>query len=164
MIELRALTAEDWADWRALRLAALAEAPHAFGSVLADWQGSGDQEERWRARLRIAGSLNLIARVDGEPAGMASGVPAGEPGIVELISMWVRPAVRGHGVGVALIGEVARWAGHGGATTMRLSVVPGNAPARALYRRCGFADTGAPGDLLADGVTRELVMERPLPG
>ena len=69
MIELRVLTPDDWRAWRRLRLAALAEAPYAFGSRLADWQGDGDREERWRARLGIPGSFNVIAVLDGEPAG-----------------------------------------------------------------------------------------------
>ena len=107
MIELRVLTPDDWRAWRQLRLAALAEAPYAFSSRLADWQGDGDREERWRARLEIAGSYNVVAVLDGEPAGMASGVPAGE-GVAELISMWVSPAARGHGVGDHLVQAVAR--------------------------------------------------------
>lgn len=75
---MRVLTPDDWRAWRQLRLAALAEAPDAFGSRLADWQGDGDREERWRARLGIPGSFNVVAVLDGEPAGLASGVPAGE--------------------------------------------------------------------------------------
>ncbi|HEY0700829.1 MAG TPA: glycosyltransferase, partial [Micromonospora sp.] len=50
---LRALDPEDWRLWRVARLAALAEAPYAFGSQLADWQGPGDREERWRSRLSL---------------------------------------------------------------------------------------------------------------
>src|SRR5262249_59659120 len=83
--------------WRLLRRRALAGAPYAFGSRLADWQGDGDREERWRARLGIPGSFNVAAVLDGEPAGLASGVPAGE-GAAELISVWVSPAAGGHGV------------------------------------------------------------------
>ncbi|AOT60841.1 hypothetical protein A4G23_03716 [Streptomyces rubrolavendulae] len=39
-----------------------------------------------------------------------------------------------------------------------LVVLPGNGPAIALYQRNGFADTGAVGDLLPDGVSRERLM------
>ncbi|HEX5569527.1 MAG TPA: GNAT family N-acetyltransferase, partial [Streptomyces sp.] len=60
MIEIRTVTSDDWALWRELRLAALTEAPHAFGSRLADWQGAGDREERWRARLDIPGARHFV--------------------------------------------------------------------------------------------------------
>ncbi|WP_374118901.1 GNAT family N-acetyltransferase [Streptomyces odontomachi] len=63
----------------------------------------------------------------------------------------------------ALVGEVERWARRNRARTMRLAVVPGNGPAFALYERCGFQDTGELGDVLPDGVRRELVMAKELP-
>ena len=87
MIELRTLTPDDWPTWRELRLAALADAPYAFGSRLADWQGDGDRAERWRARLEMPGSYNVVAVLDGRPVGMITGVPGDEPGVAELISM-----------------------------------------------------------------------------
>ena len=163
MIDLRVLTPDDWRAWRQLRLAALAEAPYAFGSRLADWQGDGDREERWRARLNIPGSYNVVAILDGEPAGMASGVPAGE-GAAELISMWVSPAARGHGVGDHLVRAVAQWARRAGAGVLRIAVVPGNENATALYRRNGFRATGELGDLMPDGVSREHIMAKDLAG
>jgi len=161
VIELRAITPDDWRIWRGLRLAALAEAPYAFGSRLADWQGDGDREERWRARLGIPGSFNVVAALAGEPVGMASGVPAGE-GAAELISMWVSPAARGRGVGDRLVGAVARWARDMGSGVLRLAVVPGNENAVALYRRNGFQLTGELGDLMPDGVHREHIMAKDL--
>ncbi|MEV4350596.1 GNAT family N-acetyltransferase [Actinoplanes sp. NPDC049596] len=142
VIELRVLSTDDWPVWRELRLAALAEAPYAFGSRLADWQGDGDRAERWQGRLGLAGSHNVVALLDGEPVGMASGVPAEEAGVVELISMWVSPAARGRGVGDRLIHEVEEWARRGRARVLRLSVMRGNAAAEKLYRRCGFVATG----------------------
>jgi ribosomal protein S18 acetylase RimI-like enzyme len=162
MIELRALTPDDWPIWRELRLAALAEAPRAFGAQLADWQGEGDREERWRARLSIPGSYNVVALRAGEPVGMASGVPTGDPAVVELISMWVAPAGRGRGVGDELVRDIERWARGVGAGVLRLSVADGNEPAAALYTRNGLAYTGEVGDLMPDGVRRERVMAKAL--
>ncbi|PJE98027.1 GNAT family N-acetyltransferase [Streptomyces carminius] len=165
MTEIRTLTADDWRTWRELRLAALAEAPGAFGSRLADWQGPGDREERWRARLDLPGACHFLALLDGRPAGMAGGVPvpepAGEGGTAELISMWVAPAARGRGTGDELVRAVVRWAAAAGNRAVRLSVFSGNTHAAALYRRHGFVPTGPAGDPLPDG-RREHVMVRTL--
>jgi ribosomal protein S18 acetylase RimI-like enzyme len=163
VIELRVLTPDDWRAWRELRLAALAEAAYAFGSQLADWQGEGDREQRWRDRLSIPRSYNLIAVLDGQPAGMASGVPAeDEDGTAELISMWVSPAARGRGVADRLVRAVVDWARQAGAGMIKLAVAEDNQSAIALYRRSGFAGTDEPGDLMPDGMRRELVMAKSL--
>jgi ribosomal protein S18 acetylase RimI-like enzyme len=162
VIELRVLPAQDWTIWRGLRLAALAQAPYAFGARLADWQGEGDREQRWRARLTVPGSYNVVALLAGEPVGMASGMPTAEDGVVELISMWVRPAVRGRGVGDLLVRAVERWARDRGAQVVRLAVAQGNEAAYALYQRNGFRRTGDVGDLMPDGVRREDVMAKML--
>ncbi|MFG1884292.1 hypothetical protein [Micromonospora sp. NPDC049102] len=87
MIDILVLSPDDWPTWRELRLAALAEAPEAFGSRLADWQGDGDREQRWRDRMSIPGSLNLVAVLAGRPVGMSSGVPTSDPLTRDLISM-----------------------------------------------------------------------------
>ncbi|WP_037604264.1 GNAT family N-acetyltransferase [Streptacidiphilus rugosus] len=164
MLELRILEADDWPIWRELRQAALAEAPSAFGSTLAEWQGPGDREVRWRARLEIPGGFNVVAVVDGRPAGMVSGVPDEEAeDAVELISMWVSPAARGQGVGDALMQAVEHWATGRGAAHIRLSVMPDNPRAAALYERHGFTDTGVPGDPLPDGRGHERVLAKDLP-
>lgn len=161
MIELRVLAPDDWPIWRELRLAALAEAPYAFGSRLADWQGDGDRAERWRGRLEIPGSHNLVALLDGRPAGMASGVPT-EHRVVELISMWVHPDARGRGVGDRLLAAVEQWARQERAEVLKLAVVEGNAAAAGLYRRNGFQLTAEVGDLMPDGVHREQIMVKQL--
>ncbi len=149
-IALRRIGADDWRLWRALRLDALAEAPYAFGSKLADWQGAGDTEPRWRARLADV-PLNVIAEVDGTPAGMVSGIAADETGTIELISMWVAPFARGRGVGDALVGAVVAWGRSMKATHIALGVVESNARARALYVRHAFVDAG-PYDCTGSGI------------
>ncbi|MGE7439420.1 GNAT family N-acetyltransferase [Kitasatospora sp. NPDC001175] len=143
MIEPRVLTSDDWELWRELRLASLVEAPEAFGATLADWQGEGDREEHWRSRLELPGSYNIVAVLDGTPAGMVSGVPTEQDDIAELITMWVSPGARGRGVGDFLIREVERWARRRGVTALWLSVAPGNTRAENLYRRNGFQGSGA---------------------
>ena len=156
---LRALTTDDWPLWRDVRLAALTEAPHVFKSGLAGWYRGG--EERWRWRLDLPGSYNLVAMLDGRPAGMASGVPR-DDNVSELRSVWVSPDARGRGVGDLLIGAVETWALKAGVATLELAVLPGNDPAIALYRRHGFVVTGELSELLPDGVTREQMMAKPL--
>lgn len=134
------LTVDDWPLWRELRLAALTEAPYAFGSRLVDWQGDGDREQRWRDRLALPGSYNLVALLDDQPVGMASGLPG--DGVAELISMWVSPRARGRGIGDLLVREVEEWARQRGFRLLRLAVAEGNAAAAALYARNGLRPTG----------------------
>ena len=136
----RALTPGAWAEWRELRLAALREAPYAFSAKLADWQGAGDTEQRWRDRLGGA-SLNLLADFDGRPAGMISGMPAGDS-TAELISLWVAPFARGHGLGDELVEAVLRWAAENRFELVKLQVAEANRHAVSLYRRHGFVQDG----------------------
>lgn len=145
MHTLRVLTPDDWQVWRELRLAALTDAPEAFCATLAEWQGEGDTEERWRGRLSIPGGRDLVALLDSTYVGMVSGVPGEEPTSAGLISMWVSPQARGRGVGEALVGAVRAWAAERGSAELVLDVMPGNQPATRLYERAGFAHRGPVG-------------------
>lgn len=160
MIQTRTLAVADWPLWRELRLSALAEAPHAFGSTLARWQGEGDSAERWRARLATENSHHVLATAQGRPVGMASGMPTQTPGTAELMSMWVSPTVRGRGVGDLLIADVERWARGRHLDTLRLAVFPDNTAALALYRRAGFIPSGERDRQLPSGPAQELVMTK----
>ncbi|GAA2017668.1 GNAT family N-acetyltransferase [Pseudokineococcus marinus] len=139
---LRRLGEEDWRLWRRLRRAALADAPGAFGSTLAQWSGDGDREERWRARLRDV-ALHLLVERDGEPVGVVAAAAPGEEDVVELLSLWVAPEARGTGAGDAAVRGVVAWAAseHPGVDVV-LSVAPGNDAAARLYARHGFVDDG----------------------
>jgi ribosomal protein S18 acetylase RimI-like enzyme len=74
----------------------------------------------------------------------------------------VSPAARGRGIGDRLVRAVEDWARQAGAWVLKLAVTEGNDSAIALYRRCGFADTGELADLMPDGVRREHVMAKTL--
>jgi GNAT superfamily N-acetyltransferase len=156
MPELRVVSPDDWQAWRELRLLALEESPDAFESRLAEWQGDGDREERWRDRLTSV-PFNVIAFDGDAPVGMASGVQDGDS--IELISMYVRPRARGRGVSDLLVDAVAAWAAQQGAARLVLAVRNANERARAFYRRRGFEEIGpAAGD---PGEPPETLMSRP---
>ncbi|MDT8914927.1 GNAT family N-acetyltransferase [Amycolatopsis sp. PS_44_ISF1] len=141
MAIIRELTADDWREWRALRLTALAEAPHAFGARLEEWQGAGDTEARWRKRLTDR-PFTVLAEIGGRATGMASGSAPDETATVALHSMYVAASARGHGIGDALIEAVTGWARRSGARRLRLEVFDDNQSAIALYRRHGFTRAG----------------------
>jgi ribosomal protein S18 acetylase RimI-like enzyme len=137
VIEVQLLGPDDWRLWRQLRMQALEESAAAFSSTLAQWTGLGDTEERWRARLSNV-PFNVVLRSDGAPAGMISAYVRADD-TVELISMWVAPFARGHGVGDTAVRTVVGWADR---QTVVLSVKADNKLAIALYQRHGFVDAG----------------------
>lgn len=147
-IEIRSVAPDDWRLWRDVRLRALKEAPYAFGSVLAAWSGENDTEARWRGRLENV-PYNAVAIVDGVPAGQVGAVGP-DAGVCELISMWVDPTVRGNGVGERLVASVVEWARGAAAHAGVLHVKRDNAPAIALYERCGFLVTASADDTPGD--------------
>ncbi|MFY9971139.1 MAG: ribosomal protein S18-alanine N-acetyltransferase [Roseiarcus sp.] len=60
----------------------------------------------------------------------------------EILTIAVEPALRGRGVGRALLSESLRQAANAGAKSMFLEVDVNNAPALALYARFGFVKVG----------------------
>jgi ribosomal protein S18 acetylase RimI-like enzyme len=160
MVLVREITADDWELMRDVRLAALAEAPYAFGSTHA---GEVDfTEERWRGRISER-SVTFFAHeetADVAPAGLAGVyVEDGEP---ELVSMWVRPSARGLGVGEALVEAAAAWAKARDFRSLFLWVTESNPPAVRLYKRCGFIPTGESQPLPSDPTLAEIRMRREL--
>lgn len=129
---------DDWRELREVRLAALAEAPTAFGSSLRREQGF--DEDRWRAWARSAAMF--LAVVDGSPVGMAAGVAGKSGGERKLVAMWVDPGWRGRDTALGLMSSVIDSAGSEGADRVTLWVAQGNESARRLYERRGFRFTG----------------------
>jgi ribosomal protein S18 acetylase RimI-like enzyme len=159
MISIQRLGIEDWRLWRNLRLEALREAPYAFGSSLAEWQGAGDVESRWKDRLANV-PLNIVASLDGTPAGMVGAAGADDRSTIELISMWVAPFARGRGVGDALVDAVLRWSCERNASRVVLAVREENPHALVLYARNGFADAGVIADPIESAPRERLMIRR----
>ena len=162
MVLVRETVIDDWQALRDIRLEALRDAPTAFGSVYEREVLRG--EAHWRDRIARGGTfLAFVPEVSAtEPAGLTGGYQE-DPVIVELVSMYVRPRARGRGVGEALVATVINWAGNRDATSVHLWVTETNAPARALYERCGFTLTGERQPLPSDPSLGEIAMSRTLP-
>ena len=137
---------EDWAAHRELRLEMLADAPDAFWASLEAVRAR--TERQWRQEIR-GPRIHLQARRGGEVVGGIAVLPQGytpEHHIADheiiLVSLWVRPAARGAGVSRALFAAAAQLALDMGRPTVLLEVDDGNGPARRLYDRLGFVETG----------------------
>jgi ribosomal protein S18 acetylase RimI-like enzyme len=161
MVLVRETKLADWPALRGIRLMALADAPEAYASTYAQEEAYADAE--WRARS--AGGNAFLAYVPeisaSEPVGLAGNYEA-EPGIIQLVSVWVRPQARGRGVGVALVVAVTGWAKARDATAVHLWVNENNIPARRLYERCDFVPTGERGPLPSNPHLYEIGMTHPL--
>ncbi len=159
VVVVREVVTDEWALLRDVRLAALSEAPSAFGSTYA--REAPLTEEQWRGRIS-ARSVTFFAHVteQSEPAGLAAVWV--DDGAAELVSMWVRPAARGRGVGEALVAAAADWARGRGHDTLYLWVTESNKAACRLYERCGFTPTGERQPLPSNPALEEVRMRRPL--
>lgn len=110
----------------------------AWLDALADGNGlcaAADREisaEFGRAAHRAAGSLDLIARVDGEVAGCGSVQFAS--GVAWLGGAATRPPYRGRGVQAALLDERLRRAAARGCDLAAATALPGSTSARNIER------------------------------
>jgi GNAT superfamily N-acetyltransferase len=154
-IQVRQLKPEEWPDLKALRLAALAEAPHAFGSTFEHEQAFSDA--RWE---EVARSVIFVAVSDGDLVGMAAADQRDVPGVIRVWGMWVRPDRRRLGLGRALLQALVDWARIEKADRIRLGVSKSNRPAHELYRTEGFIPTGDRRTLRSDPSIIEIEMER----
>jgi GNAT superfamily N-acetyltransferase len=160
MVLVREVDSREWEALRDIRLAALREAPSAFGATYA--REAPFTREQWLGRLECSDAVTFFAWLPEltEPAGLAGAIE--EDGTVEVVSMWVRPGARGHGVGAALVGAAADWAKARDHEALYLWVTETNAAARLLYERCGFIPTGERQPLPSDPSLPEIRMRRPL--
>jgi GNAT superfamily N-acetyltransferase len=146
-ITLEVMSPTQWELYRELRLAALLDAPDAFGSTFA--LEVVRPKELWQTRLAAAAEsgsdLPLLARVDSMPAGLCwANRDAQNASVVNLFQMWVVPNLRRLGVGQSLLDRSISWARSLGASELCLGVTLGDSPAYSMYQRSGFVPQGEP--------------------
>jgi ribosomal protein S18 acetylase RimI-like enzyme len=89
------------------------------------------------AELNGPDGVLLLARADGEPAGLG-GIRHLDTEAAEVKSMYVSPAFRGHGLARTILAELERIAVERGCTRIRLDTSDYLTAAIALYRDAGF--------------------------
>jgi GNAT superfamily N-acetyltransferase len=87
----------------------------------------------------------LLARVDGEPAGLG-GVRYLDREIAEVKSMYVAPAYRGTGLGRRILARLDEIAAEHGCRAVRLDTSDYLTPAVGLYRSAGYREVPAYND------------------
>ncbi|MGI8792587.1 MAG: GNAT family N-acetyltransferase [Acidimicrobiales bacterium] len=161
---VRRITPTDARELKAIRLAALADSPSAFGSTLEREEAFPDAE--WTTRARVAADSELQSTffaLDGDAfVGLAGGYCDAGAEPIELVSMWIAPTHRRAGLGRALVQAVLDWATEVGAQSVSLWVTRGNDRAEALYASMGFTVTGDFQPLPSDPCKDEIRMERRL--
>jgi ribosomal protein S18 acetylase RimI-like enzyme len=144
VIVIKPVTPLNTAIFKAVRLGALQEAPHAFGSTYAKESQFPDSE--WLARVqRMNGERGAgFLAMDGETACgiVGSFLDQSNQSQAHVISMWTAPTHRQQGIGHLLINEVLKWARRRNARSLVLMVTSNNEPAIRFYERLGFTRTG----------------------
>lgn len=144
MITLRSISAACVSSFRDVRLAALLDAPSAFGSTHAREAALSDAD--WLQRVgqwQSDRATALLAWDDATPCGIvAAYVDQADASVAHLVSMWVAPTHRHRGIGRLLVGAVLDWADRRSIAVVQLMVTATNDSAQRLYERLGFVATG----------------------
>lgn len=144
MIKIEHVTPQHVQLFKAVRLRALQEAPHAFGATYA-YESQLTDEDWFQRTLRWNGERGIgFLAMDGTIAGGIAGslLDPEDPTRAQLVSMWTDPAYRQQGVGRHLVNAVIGWAQERGAQTLQLLVTSNNESAIHFYERLGFTKTG----------------------
>jgi ribosomal protein S18 acetylase RimI-like enzyme len=151
--------------FKAVRLRALQDAPHAFGSTYAKESQLTDADwiqrvERWNGES----GAGFLAMDQGIACGIAgSFLDQNDATRAQLIAMWTAPTHRQRGVGRLLVNAVLNWALRRNASMLQLMVTSINEPAIGFYERLGFTRTGRTEPYPNDPTVIEYEMSRPIP-
>jgi ribosomal protein S18 acetylase RimI-like enzyme len=148
--EVRRIRADEWREYRELRLEALKDSPLAFAERY-DWSVR-QPDEFWRDRVRRSAAGRDVAGFVAVSGGRFVGKTTCllEPEITDhvsaqIVGVYVQPAWRGRENGTAtdLITATLAWAREdASADRIRLFVLDANERAYRFYRRVGFVETG----------------------
>jgi phosphinothricin acetyltransferase len=156
VVEVRAMTAEDWPAVEAIYAEGIATGHATFETTTPSW----DEFDRGRHR-----DHRFVAVEDGDVLGWAALSPTSSrpcyAGVAEH-SVYVASATRGRGVGRVLMEALLESADAGGIWTVQTSIFPENEASLALHERVGFRVVGRRERIAQlDGAWRDtLLLER----
>lgn len=152
---IRQVDPSEWARLKALRLAALADAPSAFGRSFAETVEYPDQ-------LWTEMAPDVFVVDDGGAWHAMAGVHGidNHPTSRGIWGMWVDPSQRRAGHAVRLIEHISAWALSAGADRLHLWVTETNEGARRMYADLGFAPTGQSRPLPSDPSFTIIAMDK----
>lgn len=163
-IRIRMLDEDEWQLYRAVRLAALQDAPGAFVARFEDEVSFGD--DFWRERMSRA--HRIIAERGDEPVGVVClGLHNENPETAEVFGLWTAPTVRGERAAWGLVSTASRKASEDGCRLLYFWVGSDNAVAVGFASSFGFRPTAERRLVrVADGVVEkdadEVAMVLPL--
>lgn len=166
-LRIRRVRADEGLLLRSLRLRALADAPMAFGTTLAEEKSRPEGIWHERAADGAAGQdrVTFIVESGHTAVGLGTGVNSNEdPLYAALVGVWIDPVARGQNCGAALVEAVAAWAWFRGKHTLELWVTESNSRAIKVYERSGFCRTGETQPLPHTPSEHEIRMVRSLDG
>ena len=149
------MTPERWPSVREIYREGIETGSATFETQLPDW-------EKWDASHRK--DCRLIA-FDTEVLGWAALSPVSSRSVyggVAEVSVYVKSAARGRGVGKALLNALVHESEANGVWTLQASIFPENAASIALHKSCGFREVGVRQKIsrLRDVWRDVLLMER----
>jgi phosphinothricin acetyltransferase len=156
VVEVRAMTAEDWPAVEAIYAEGIATGHATFETTTPSW----DEFDRGRHR-----DHRFVAVEGGDVLGWAALSPTSSrpcyAGVAEH-SVYVASAARGRGVGSVLMEALLESADAGGIWTVQTSIFPENEASLALHKRVGFRVVGRRERIAQlDGAWRDtLLLER----
>ena len=145
MVSIRLMLPHEWYRHKEVRLQALLDSPHAFGSSYEVEAKRSNSEWQQVIETALASGKNhvYLAVSGGAVCGLVwCKLSAVEAGLAEIFQMWVNPEHRGMGVGEKLLQAAIECARNHSMERISLEVTATNHAAAAFYQSQGFQQVG----------------------
>ena len=148
MVAIRLMLPHEWHLHRDVRLQALLDSPHAFGSSYEMEAKRSNSEWRQMIETALASGKNhvFLAESDGMVCGLVwCKLSVIDTGLAEIFQMWVNPKHRGMRVGEKLLQAAIDCARSYRVDRISLEVTVANYAAAEFYQSQGFQRVGEVG-------------------